>query len=74
MYIEAEGLSSILSEAFLNWRVVTLQCIVSAVQPNESATCMRIFLGFLSHLGHHRTLSRVPYAVQSVLISYLFYT
>ena len=32
------------------------------------------FLGFPSHLGHHRVLSRVPCAIQQVLISYLFYT
>ena len=31
---------------------------------------------FPSHLGHHRALSRVPCAIQLVLISYLliFYT
>ena len=33
-----------------------------------------LFLGFPSHLGHHSLLSRVPCAVQLVLISYLFYT
>ena len=31
-----------------------------------------LFFGFLSHLGHHRALSRVPCAIQQVLISYLF--
>ena len=31
-------------------------------------------LRFPSHLGHHRPLSRVPCAVQVVLISHLFYT
>ena len=31
------------------------------------------FLGFPSHLGHYRALSRVPCAVQKVFISYLFY-
>ena len=31
-------------------------------------------VGFPSHLGHHRALSRVPWAIQQVLISYLFYT
>ena len=29
---------------------------------------------FSSHLGHHRAPSRVPWAIQQVLISYLFYT
>ena len=31
-----------------------------------------LFLGFPSHLGHHRALSRAPCAIQSVLISYYF--
>ena len=33
-----------------------------------------LFFEFPSHLGHQRALSRVPCAIQSVLISYLFYT
>ena len=33
-----------------------------------------LFLGFPSYVGHHRALGRVPYAVQQVLSSYLFYT
>ena len=33
-----------------------------------------LFFRFPSHLGHHRALSRVPCAIQQVLISYLFYT
>ena len=33
-----------------------------------------VFLGLLSHLGHHRTLSRISCAVWQALISYLFYT
>ena len=32
-----------------------------------------LFFRFPSHLGHHRSLSRVPCAKQQVLISYLFY-
>ena len=32
-----------------------------------------LFFGFASHLGHHRALSRVPYASQYILISHLFY-
>ena len=43
--------------------------LVSAVQQNESATGIHI-----SPLCHHRALSRVPCAVQQVLIGYLFYT
>lgn len=30
--------------------------------------------GFLSHLGHHRALTRVPCAVQQLPISYILYT
>ena len=32
-----------------------------------------LFFGFPSLLGHHRVLSRVPCAIQKVLISYIFY-
>ena len=32
------------------------------------------FLGFLSHLGHHNTLGRVPCATQKFLFSYISYT
>ena len=32
------------------------------------------FLDFFSYLSHHRALDRVPWAIQYVLISYLFYT
>ena len=46
--------------------------LVSAIQQSESVIQMHISLlfRFLSHLGHHRTLSRVPYAMQQVLMSY----
>ena len=51
---------------------------VFAVQQSESAMHIYIyiyplFLGFPSHLGHHRTKSRVPCALQLVLTSYLLY-
>ena len=37
--------------------------------------CIHPFLfGFLSHLGHHRALTRVPCAVQQLPISYILYT
>ena len=32
-----------------------------------------LFLRFFSHIGHYRVLSRVPCAIQQVLISYLLY-
>ena len=50
--------------------------LVSAVQQSESA--MRIHtspaFGFSSPFRSHRALSRVPCAIQQVLVSYLFYT
>ena len=47
--------------------------LISAVQQSESAIYMYtypLFLGFPSHLGHHRALNRVPCAMQQVLVSY----
>ena len=32
-----------------------------------------LFFRFFSHIGHYRVLSRVPCAIQQVLVSYLFY-
>ena len=32
-----------------------------------------LFFEFPSYLGHHRILSRVPYAIQQGLTGYLFY-
>ena len=32
-----------------------------------------LFILFFSHIGHYRVLSRVPCAIQQVLISNLFY-
>ena len=32
-----------------------------------------LFFRFYSHVGHCRILSRVPFAIQQVLFSYLFY-
>ena len=50
--------------------------LVSTVQQSESAihTHVLCLFGFPSHSGHHSVLSRVPCAIQYVLISYLFYT
>ena len=42
---------------------------------NQLTICLcPLFRGFPSHLGHHRSLSGAPCAIQLVLISYLFYT
>ena len=48
--------------------------LVSAVQQNESVICIYIsplFFRFPSHLGHHSSLSRVPFVIQQVLISFI---
>ena len=49
--------------------------LVSAVQQSKSVICLvcPLFLGIPSHLGQHRTFSRVLYAIQQVFISHLFY-
>ena len=48
--------------------------LVSGVQQVESVIHRHIYtLRFVSHIGHYRVLSRVPCAIQYVLISYLFY-
>ena len=57
---------------------VALQCCISfwcTAQWISSFAYRYIisFFGFPSHLGHHRALSRVPCALQSLIISYLFY-
>ena len=59
------------------WSIVAFQCVlVSTVQQSESAIRIHMspFLGFPSHLGHHRTSSRAPCVIQQVVVSYLFYT
>ena len=50
--------------------------LVSAVEQSESVVHIHVspLFGFPSHLGHHRTPRRVPWAKQQVLIHYLFYT
>ena len=44
--------------------------LISVVQQSESAICIHIcpIFGFPSHLVHQRALSRVPGAIQKVLI------
>ena len=55
-----------------NWSTILL---VSTVWQCESTICIHtpLWFSFPSHLGHHRALSRVPCAVQQVLMIYLFY-
>ena len=63
-------------------QLLYIDVLVSAVQQSDSAICIcmlyvcmyLLFVGFPSHSGHHRALSRVPCAIQDVFISYLFYT
>ena len=50
--------------------------LVTGVQKSESVIYIYIyplFFRFFSYTGHYRVLSRVPCAIQQVLISYLFY-
>ena len=61
---------------FIGVQLLYTAVSVSAVQQSESAVCIHIscIFKFSSHLGHQRAPSRVPCAVQQVLISYVFYT
>ena len=48
--------------------------LVSGVQQVESVMHIHIYsLRFVSDIGHYKVVSRVPCAIQEVLISYLFY-
>ena len=54
---------------------VALQCCVSFCYTVEIYVYIySLFFGFPSYLSPHRALSRVSWAVQFVLISYLFYS
>ena len=59
------------------WSTVALPCRVcfhcTIKWIHYKYTQIPSFFGFPSHLRHHRSLSRVPRAIQSILISYLFY-
>ena len=62
-----QGYEHFLSLFLLEYSCFTMLCLLgSSVQQNELTTHIHIFplLGFPSHLGHHRALSRVPCAEQ----------
>ena len=57
--------------------IVDLQCCIIFLLYNRVNLLYihiyPLFFRFYSHIGHYRVLSRVPCAVQQILISYLFY-
>ena len=57
------------------WSIVDLQCqFLLYSKVNQLYIYLSLlFFRFFSHIGHYRVLRRVPYAIQQVLISYLFY-
>jgi len=56
------------------WGTVALQLLLQGEVNQLYVYIYHLFFGFPSHLDHHRALSRVPCAIQEVLIGYLFYT
>ena len=59
---------------FIGVQLIYNVVLVSAVQQSESVIYIYpLFFRFFSHIGDYRVLSRVPCAIQQVLISYLFY-
>ena len=60
------------------WHIVALQWHIgfcwAAHWIGSAYSCTPFFFGFPSHAGHHRSLSTVPWALQEVLTSELFYT
>ena len=57
--------------------IVDLQCCIIFLLYNRVNLLYihiyPLFFRFYSHIGHYRVLSRVPCAVQQVLVVYLFY-
>ena len=70
MYANQPLFLKIFIGAQLSYNVV----LVLGVQQSESVIHIStLFFRFFSHIDHYRVLSRVPCAIQQVLISYLFY-
>ena len=58
----------------LQYSCFTMLCYLLLYKGNQLHVYIYpFFWGFPSHLGHHRTMSRVPCAIQQVLISYFLY-
>ena len=65
------------------WGIINLQCCISlGAQQSDSdlytyidsyTYTKTLFIRLFSCVGHYRVLTRVPCAIQKVLISYLFY-
>ena len=77
-FFSPEGFSSRSFIFVINfyWSIVALQCCVSfycTAKRIHHNTRVSSPFGLSSHSDHHSALSRVPCAIQYVLISYLFY-
>ena len=59
---------------FLHWSIINVQCCVLGVRQNDSVIHTHIYvLRFFSIIGYYTVLNIVAYAIQWVLVVYLFY-
>ena len=62
-----------LFKIFIGAQFIYSVLLASGIQQSESIiNISNLLLLLFSHISHHRVLSRISYAIQQVLISYLF--
>ena len=62
-----------LKKFLLEYSLFTMLCQFQVYSQVNQLYIYPLFFSFFSHIGHQRVLSRVPCAIQQVLISYQFY-
>ena len=66
-------IANLLPLFFFNWNIVDLQRCVSFRYTAKWFTYFIFLFRFFPLIGYYRALSRVPCAIQWILINYLFY-